>query len=104
VDDRIDEAIEPQGPTFFYRGRLATIVMRTNSYAQLLFSHGALLRDPTGLLEGARRDVRCIRFQSIRDVEEHRPRLEGLIRERIALKSVHEKPRRGPLRRIADPS
>jgi hypothetical protein len=102
VDDRIAEAIALQGPTFFFGGTIATILMRTNSYAQLLFPHGALLRDPTGLLEGSRRDVRCIRFQSIRDVEKNRSRLEGLIREWITLRSALEKPQRGPLRRMSD--
>jgi hypothetical protein len=51
VDPRISETIKWKAPTFMLRGNIASFYPRSTKHVSLMFHTGAVLPDPTGLLE-----------------------------------------------------
>jgi hypothetical protein len=87
VSPEIDETIKWSGPTFMYRGNMASLVVRTKKHVQLMFHQGAAIADENGLLEGEGKEVRFARFEDMDDVKRKQPALEAVVREWIRLRS-----------------
>lgn len=87
VDPRISETIKWKAPTFMFNGNIASFYPRTTKHVSLMFHTGALLPDPTGLLEGDGDTSRVARFLNEADLEAKTEPLRRLIQAWIKLKT-----------------
>lgn len=92
VDPRISETIKWKAPTFMFRGNLASFYPRTTKHVSLMFHTGAVLPDPTGLLEGEGDVSRVARFLDEPDLAAKTDALRGLVTAWIELKSRPSSP------------
>jgi hypothetical protein len=81
VNPQIWEQVKWNAPSFSYKGYLATFNLRAKQHVHLVWHNGAILQDPTGLLEGGYPDRRMTYFTSMADVEAKRPAFEALVRQ-----------------------
>lgn len=65
TDVKMTETIKWDGPTFMYKGNLATLTPRTKKFVNLFFQTGAVISNPDSLLEGDAQEVRVARFHSM---------------------------------------
>jgi hypothetical protein len=86
ADDKMTEVIKWGGPTFVYKGNLATLTPRTKRFVNLFFQTGAVIKDGHGLLEGDAKEVRVARFHDMKDIDEKEEALKAVVREWIRLK------------------
>ena len=86
ADPRMSETIKWQGPTFMYRGNLASFYPKSTKHVSLMFHTGASLPDPTGLLEGEGATSRVATFHSADDLAAKADALRGLVVAWIASK------------------
>lgn len=86
TDTKMTEVIKWGGPTFMYKGNLATLTPRTKRFVNLFFQTGAVIPNPAGLLDGEAQAVRVARFHSLDDIAEKREALEAVVRAWIDLK------------------
>ena len=87
VDPRISETIKWKAPTFMFNGNIASFYPRTTKHVSLMFHTGAVLPDPTGLLEGDGDTSRVARFLNVPDLEAKTEPLRRLIQAWIELKT-----------------
>ena len=86
ADERMTEVIKWGGPTFMYKGNLATLTPRTKKFVNLFFQTGAKIPDKSGLLEGDAKEVRVARFHSMDDVKSKAALLQAVVRAWIKMK------------------
>lgn len=79
ADDRVQESIKWQTPTFSYRGNIASFSPAKKMIA-LMFHRGAEIPGNHPHLVGDARLVRNMRFQNMAEVEARRRDLEAVIR------------------------
>ncbi|MEO1050287.1 MAG: DUF1801 domain-containing protein [Bacteroidota bacterium] len=85
VDSRMAEEIKWGAPTFTYKGNLATYNVRAKKFVNLTFHTGALIPDPTGVLEGDAKEARVMRFANMDEVESKREGLISVVKSWIEL-------------------
>ena len=86
ADDRMTEVIKWGGPTFMYKGNLATLTPRTRRFVNLFFQTGAVIPNGHGILEGDGKEVRVARFEDMKDIDKKEKGLKAVVREWIRLK------------------
>ena len=86
VDQKMTEVIKWGGPTFIYKGNLATLTPRSKRFVNLFFQTGATIPNGHGLLEGDAKEVRVARFHDMNDVKQKEKALRAVVREWIRLK------------------
>ena len=80
TDERVTEAIKWQAPTFMYDGNIASFYPKAKQHVSLMFHTGAVLPDPTGLLEGSGETGRVAKFEDADDLAAKAEGLRGLVR------------------------
>lgn len=85
TDKRIDETIKWSAPTFMYKGNIASFNLRAKKHVSLMFHKGAILEDPTGILEGNGKQARVMKFKDVNDIENKKTALENIIKYWIVL-------------------
>lgn len=80
ADDRMDECIKWQAPTFTYKGNLASFFPRSKQHASLMFHLGAQIPGEHPRLEGTGDTGRVMKVGSVAEAEEARADLESLVR------------------------
>jgi hypothetical protein len=65
ADDRIEESIKWQAPTFSYRGNLASFFPRSKQHASLMFHRGAEIPGRHPRLEGTAEVGRTLKIGSV---------------------------------------
>ena len=85
VDGAITEEIKWNAPSFSYAGYLATFNLHAKDRVHLVFHNGAILPDPSGLLEGDYKDRRMAYFSDMADIDRKRPALETAIKAWVRL-------------------
>jgi uncharacterized protein YdeI (YjbR/CyaY-like superfamily) len=88
VDDRIEEATKWSSPTFMYKGNIASFYMNTKKFVNLMFHKGALIKDPSGLLEGDGKETRFARFHDMADINRKKAALKKIINEWIKMQDA----------------
>jgi hypothetical protein len=86
TDNKLTEVIKWGGPTFVYKGNLATLTPRTKRFVNLFFQTGAILPNRHGILEGEAKEVRVARFHDMKDIDEKKEALKAVVREWINLR------------------
>jgi hypothetical protein len=85
TDERIQEDIKWQSPTFMYNGNMASLQMNAKKFVSLMFHKGGLIENNNGLLEGDGKEVRIARFVDAEDIKKKKNALEMVVREWIKL-------------------
>ena len=68
ADDRIEESIKWQAPTFAYKGNLASFYPKSKAHASLMFHKGATIRGDFPNLVGEGKESRSMKFADLDDV------------------------------------
>jgi uncharacterized protein YdhG (YjbR/CyaY superfamily) len=89
-DDRIDECIKWQAPTFTYRGNLASFYPKSRQHASLMFHEGARIPGRHPRLEGSGEVSRVLKVASIEEAEAARTDIEALVRAWCAWRETRE--------------
>ncbi|KAA0992112.1 DUF1801 domain-containing protein [Dyadobacter aurulentus] len=84
VDPSITEEVKWGGPSFYYKGDIATFSPRVKDQAVLVFHQGEMLAGRT-VLEPAPKGKAYARFNNMADIETKREDLKAVIREWIQL-------------------
>ncbi len=80
TDARMEETIKWSSPTFMYKGNMASFFMNAKKHVSLMFHKGALLEDPTGLLQGDGKEGRTAKFANMKEIEEREADLKTVVR------------------------
>jgi hypothetical protein len=88
ADERIDEAVKWQAPTFIYKGNLASFFPKARKHVTLMFHQGAALDDPAGILAGDGDTARTLKIADRADLGAKADALAGLVRAWIALRDA----------------
>ncbi|MGC4175106.1 DUF1801 domain-containing protein [Demequina sp.] len=84
-DERLDECIKWQTPTFVYKGYLASFYPKPTAVATLVFHAGRAIPGTFPSLEPAGHEGLALRVVSIAEAEEHREELERIVSAWITL-------------------
>ena len=85
VDNKVEETIKWQSPTFMYKGNIASYFMNAKKHVSLMFHKGAFIKDESGLLEGDAKEGRTAKFYGMEDIESKKEALESVIKEWIRM-------------------
>ncbi len=83
ADDRMTETIKWGGPTFMYKGNMATINPRAKKFVNLFFQTGSVIENRHGVLEGDAAQVRTIKFTDMDDVDGKKDALTAVVKDWI---------------------
>jgi hypothetical protein len=86
ADERLDETIKWQTPTFVYKGNLASFNPRSKQHASLLFHSGASIAGKFPHLEGGGDTARYMSFSSVEDAEARKAELKAIVKAWIKMK------------------
>lgn len=79
ASEKVTESIKWSAPSFAYKGNMATFNPRAKKFVNLTFHKGALINDPTGLLEGDQKEARVARFHSMAEILDRKSDLEKIV-------------------------
>ncbi|HEX9804809.1 MAG TPA: DUF1801 domain-containing protein [Candidatus Dojkabacteria bacterium] len=85
VDERIEEDVKWQAPTFMYKGNIASFFPKSKKNVSLMFHKGASIEDPEGLLEGEGKTSKVARFMDVEDLKSKTNALQKVIRNWISM-------------------
>jgi hypothetical protein len=80
ADERMDECIKWQSPTFTFAGNLASFNPRTKNHVSLMFHTGAAIPGDHPRLEGGGDTARYMRITDLADAEAVRGDLEAIVK------------------------
>lgn len=79
-DERIDECIKWQAPTFTYKGNLASFFPKSKKHASLMFHQGAQIPGSHKLLEGDAKTSRTMKIVSVEEAEQNKSGIEKIVK------------------------
>jgi uncharacterized protein YdhG (YjbR/CyaY superfamily) len=80
ADDRIEETIKWQAPTFMYKGNLASFFPRSKKHVSLMFHTGAQIPGNFPHLEGEGDTSRNMKFAGMEEIEARKEELEEIVK------------------------
>jgi uncharacterized protein YdeI (YjbR/CyaY-like superfamily) len=87
TDGRMAETVKWGGPTFMFKGNVATINVKSKKFVNLFFQTGSLIGDRHGILEGDAAQVRTAHFTDMADVRRKEAALRAVVRDWIKVRS-----------------
>jgi uncharacterized protein YdhG (YjbR/CyaY superfamily) len=96
ADDRIEECIKWQAPTFTYRGNLASFFPKSKQHASLMFHLGAKIPGKHPRLEGTGDTSRVLKLASLAEVTAAKGDITRLVRAWCAWREAETKERALP--------
>ena len=79
ADERIEEVIKWQAPTFVYRGNLASFFPKSKKHVSLMFHKGKFIQGNFPNLEGDGKEARSMKFTSFEDLEAKKNELSSIV-------------------------
>ena len=79
ADERIEETIKWQAPTFVYRGNLASFFPKAKKHASLMFHRGKFIQGDFPHLEGDGKEARSMKFMSFEDLDSKKEELSSIV-------------------------
>jgi len=79
ADDRIDECIKWQAPTFTYKGNIASFFPKSKKHASLMFHQGAKIPGSHPLLQGDAETGRSLKMGSVEEAEQNSEAIQKII-------------------------
>ena len=86
ADERMEETIKWQAPTFVYKGNLASFFPNAKAHSTLMFHTGVEIPGDFPSLEGDGQKGRTMKFANLDDVEARKSELEAIVAAWIELK------------------
>ncbi|MQC25963.1 MAG: DUF1801 domain-containing protein [Chloroflexi bacterium] len=86
ADDRLQETIKWQAPTFTYKGNLASFFPKSKQHASLMFHNGAQVPGNFPHLEGDGEQARTMKFADLAEADARKSELEAIVKAWIELK------------------
>lgn len=86
ADERIEETIKWQAPTFMYKGNLASFFPRSKNHVSLMFHTGAQIPGDFPHLEGSGETARNMKFADMEEIDARKGELESIVKAWIASK------------------
>lgn len=86
ADDRLEEVIKWQSPTFLYKGNLASFNPKSKKHASLMFHIGAKIPGKFTHLEGSGDTARYMSIPSVKDAEALKREIQAIVKAWIKLK------------------
>jgi hypothetical protein len=86
ADERMEETIKWQAPTFMYKGNLASFFPKAKQHASLMFHTGASIPGDFPHLEGEGETARTMKFADLAETEARKEELESIVQAWIELK------------------
>ena len=81
ADERMEESIKWQAPTFGYEGNLVSFQPRAKKFVSLMFHRGSEIPGNHPLLDGDAALVRTMKFADLEEVGQKQGALEAVVRE-----------------------
>jgi len=79
ADERMEEKIKWQAPTFMYKGNLASFFPRSKKHVSLMFHTGAQIPGDHPHLEGEGETARNMKFADMAEIEARKDELESIV-------------------------
>lgn len=79
ADERMEETIKWQAPTFVYKGNLASFFPKAKKHASLMFHKGKTIQGDFPNLEGDGKEARTMKFDSLEDLEKKKSELAAVV-------------------------
>lgn len=79
ADERIDETIKWQAPTFTYKGNMASFFPKSRKHASLMFHKGALIPGEFPNLEGDGKEARSFKVKDLDDLDRKTMELQAIV-------------------------
>ncbi len=86
ADERLEETIKWQAPTFMYKGNLASFFPRSKKHASLMFHNGAQITGKFPHLTGSGDQARFMSFKDRAEAEARKAELTAIVKAWIKLK------------------
>ena len=86
ADERMEEGIKWQAPTFMYKGNLASFFPKSKQHASLMFHTGAEIPGDFPHLEGDGDKARTMKFADLEAAEARKSELEAIVKAWIESK------------------
>jgi hypothetical protein len=86
ADERMEEAIKWQAPTFMYKGNLASFFPKSKQHASLMFHTGAQIPGDFPHLEGDGDKARTMKVPDLETAEARKGELESIVKAWIEMK------------------
>jgi len=93
ADERVDECIKWQAPTFTFEGNIASFFPKSKQHASLMFHDGASIPGVHPRLEGTAEKGRTLKIASLAEADEAKAEIEAIVRAWCAWKATPQKPR-----------
>jgi len=78
-DERLEEGIKWQAPTFMYKGNLASFNPRSKKHVSLMFHTGAHIPGSFPHLEGEGETARYMKFADMQEIEAQADELTAIV-------------------------
>jgi hypothetical protein len=88
ADERVDECIKWQAPTFVFEGNIASFFPKSKQHASLMFHDGASIPGKHPRLEGSAEKGRVLKIASLAEAEEAKAEIEAIVRAWCAWKGA----------------
>lgn len=88
ADERIEETIKWQAPTFMYKGNLASFFPRSKQHASLMFHTGASIPGKFPHLVGGGDTGRFMNFVDLKEAEARKKELTAIVKAWIKMKDA----------------
>lgn len=86
ADERMEETIKWQAPTFIYKGNLASFFPRSKQHASLMFHTGASIPGKFPHLEGGAGTGKVMKFADLKEAEVRKSELKAIVKSWIKMK------------------
>ena len=86
ADERMEESIKWQAPTFMYKGNLASFFPKAKQHASLMFHTGAEIPGDFPHLEGEGDKARTMKFADLDEADARKEELEAIVMAWIEMK------------------
>ena len=78
ADNRIEETIKWQAPTFTYKGNMASFFPRAKKHASLMFHKGAVFEGDFPNLEGGGKEARSFKVADLKELKNKAEELQSI--------------------------
>jgi hypothetical protein len=80
IDERLEEGIKWQAPTFMYKGNMASFNPRSKKHVSLMFHTGAHIPGNFPHLEGEGDTARYMKFADMQEIEARADELAAIVK------------------------
>jgi hypothetical protein len=81
----LEEDVKWGGPSFDYKGPMATMNPRITDYVVFIFHKGELIKDKNGLLEPAPKGKAYLKLHSMKEIKDNKAGIQNIVKAWIKI-------------------